>query len=370
MRCLRAMASLAKRSLRGGCLTCPCDPLGRDTLQTHPSFDRHKERVVWEGVPPSGGAGAGPRSRSDLVPHRYANTFVPLTPPARAASTASAIRRGVSGRHQQLRAEVLERIVDGVGDGGGGRDGAALAQALLAEARVGRGRLHVHDAHLGHLGGARQQVVGERRAERLAVRVEAHLFVERGADALGRAADDLAVDDHGVDQGAAVLDHDVVQDLDFAGLGIDGDDGGVGGVAEGARVALGLVAGGNLEAGRIDIGRQVLRAAVPRARDLGDADAARWPHHLAAFDAHILAPGLQQAGAHAHDALGELLARLRHRAAGHDHAARAPSAGGVGRLGGVAVHQADAIVREAQDRVRRLATAWSRGPGRGCGRRS
>ena len=37
------------------------------------------------------------------------------------------------------------------------------------------------------------------------------------------AADDLAVDDHRIDHGAAVLGHDVVEQLDRAGVGIDGD---------------------------------------------------------------------------------------------------------------------------------------------------
>ena len=146
------------------------------------------------------------------------------------------------GRDQQLGAEAGQRIVDGVGDGGGRGDGAALADALLAEARVGRRRLHVQDADLRHLGGAGQQVVGERGGQRLGLRVEAHLLVERRADALRRAAPDLAVDDHRVDQRAAVLDHDVVEDLELAGLGIDGDDGGMRRIAERAGVALGLVA--------------------------------------------------------------------------------------------------------------------------------
>jgi hypothetical protein len=38
-----------------------------------------------------------------------------------------------------------------------GGDGSALAQALLAETGIGRGRLHVDDAHVGHLARARQQ---------------------------------------------------------------------------------------------------------------------------------------------------------------------------------------------------------------------
>ncbi len=42
-------------------------------------------------------------------------------------------------RFGDFHVERRERVVDGVGDGGGRRDGAAFADALLAEARVGRG---------------------------------------------------------------------------------------------------------------------------------------------------------------------------------------------------------------------------------------
>ena len=125
-------------------------------------------------------------------------------------------------------------------------------------------------------------------------------------------------------------------------------------IAERAGVALGLVAGGQLQPARVDIGRQVLRAPVPDAGDLGDGDAPRRTDDVAALDAHVLAPGLQQAGADLQDALGQLVAGRGDRAARHDHAARAPGAGGVGRLGGVAVHEADAIMRDAKDGMRDL----------------
>ena len=52
----------------------------------------------------------------------------------------------------------------------------------------GDGRLHVLDADRRHLGRARQQIVGERRGERLALVAEGHLLVQRRADALRRAA--------------------------------------------------------------------------------------------------------------------------------------------------------------------------------------
>ena len=99
--------------------------------------------------------------------------------------------------------------------------------------------------------GARQQVIGQCRGQRLALRVEAHLLVERRADALRRAAPDLAVDDHGIDQHAAVFDHDVVDNLDLARLRHHRDHRRMRRIAERAGVAFGLVAGGQLEAARV-----------------------------------------------------------------------------------------------------------------------
>ena len=49
-------------------------------------------------------------------------------------------------RHQQLGAQAGSASLTALVMAAGGRDGAALADALLAEARVGRGRLHVDDA--------------------------------------------------------------------------------------------------------------------------------------------------------------------------------------------------------------------------------
>jgi hypothetical protein len=70
-------------------------------------------------------------------------------------------------------------------------------------------------------GTSSEPAVGERGAERLAGVAVGHLLVERGADALRHAADDLAVDDHRVEQQSAVLDHHVVEDVDRAGVGVD-----------------------------------------------------------------------------------------------------------------------------------------------------
>ncbi len=123
------------------------------------------------------------------------------------------------------------------------------------------------------------------------------------------------------------------------------------GVAERAGVALGLVAGRQLQAARVHVPGQILRAAIPGARHVGDRDAPRCPHHLPALEPDVLAPGLQQAGADRQHALGQLVAGRRYGAARHDHAARAPGARGIGRLGGVAVHETDAVVRNAEHGV-------------------
>ncbi len=63
---------------------------------------------------------------------------------------------------------------------------------------------------------------------------------------------------------------------DLAQFGVHLHHGGVRGVAERAAVALRLVAGGHLQPARIDRRGQVLRAAIPGARDLLDRDASRW----------------------------------------------------------------------------------------------
>src|SRR6266849_4916915 len=74
-------------------------------------------------------------------------------------------------RYQNLRAEALEGIVDGIDDGGRRSNGAAFADTLLSEPGIGRRRLHVDDANAGNLGGARNKIVSEVSARRLSVGV-------------------------------------------------------------------------------------------------------------------------------------------------------------------------------------------------------
>ena len=63
--------------------------------------------------------------------------------------------------------------------------------------------------------------------QQVAVLVVDRLLVERLRDPLRDAAVDLAVDDHRIDDLADVVDGDVAQQLNVAGLGVDLHDGGV-----------------------------------------------------------------------------------------------------------------------------------------------
>ena len=82
------------------------------------------------------------------------------------------------------------------------------------------------------------------------------------------AAVDLPVDDHRIDQLAAVLDDHIAEDFHVSGFRIDRDHGGVRGIAEGAGVARRFVTGRGLETSGIDVVRQILRPQVPGTRDL------------------------------------------------------------------------------------------------------
>ncbi len=210
------------------------------------------------------------------------------------------------------------------------------------------------EPRLRHLGGAGQQIVGKRRRQRLAGGIERHLFIERRADALREAAEDLAVDDHGIDQHAAVFDDHIVEDFDLAQIRIDRHRHRVRGITEGAGVALRFVAAGRLQPCGIDIGRQVLRTPVPCVRDVLEADVAAPALDLAVLQHDVGGIELQQLGADAFGALAELMAGGGHRAARHHHGARAPGAGGVGRHRGVAMHQAHFRDVDAKDLMRHL----------------
>ncbi len=293
----------------------------------------------------------------------------PTSGAARAARIAATIRRGDIGECNSSTPERPQRIVDRVGDRRRRRDGAAFADALDAEHRVGRGRFHVIEPRLGDFGRTGQQIIGERRRQRLSGAVERHFLVERGADALRQAAIDLAVDDHRIDQHAAVLDDDIVEQLDVAEIGIDRDGDGVGGIGEGAAVALRLVAGSDFQPAWIDIDGQILRPPVPGMGDVRERDAAVGAADPAVAQADQrpdrAAAVWRRSSWRARRVRGRR-SRPRRRPSPSTASPRCRSSRASARCRRAPHAPWRCRCRESR---RRSARAWSRDPGRGSGRR-
>ena len=313
----------------------------------------------------------GHRLRPDIVERRRLHGRPPMFSGSlsrRARSTASETRRGVSGVSLKLAPMLRKASADRIGDRRGRRDRAAFAEALDAVFGGERGRHHMRDAHRGNFRRARHHVVGERGGERLALLVVGDFLVKRGADALGDAALHLAVDDHRIDHGAAVLGHRVVENLDRAGVGLDRDHDGMGAVGEHAAGFRRLVGRGGVEQ-RVHAGRQMLLAHVGGIGDLGEADAAARAMHGARLQTRVGDVGLQQVRADPPDLFGEHAAGARDRAAGKHDGARGEGAEAERRGRGVAVAHRDLRRDRSSAHAPRSATASSRGPGRGSARR-
>ena len=140
--------------------------------------------------------------------------------------------------------------------------------------------------------------------DRVALVVVREVLEERAADALDRAAGDLALDDVGVDHRSAVLAHDVAQDRDEPGAHVDLAGAHVRGVHE-DRPGIGRVAGARLEPG-LQARRQGVRLEVGEAGDLGErhADRRRAPHaRTAPGQLDVLGRRLQLVGGDGPEAL-------------------------------------------------------------------
>src|SRR6185369_5646759 len=135
-------------------------------------------------------------------------------------------QRKVAGRYP----ERAEGCGNRVGDDAADRNDAALARALGAERIVWRGAFLERDrSDVGKIARRGHEIIRERSRE--------ELLQESAAEALHDGAYDLAVQRQRVDDAAGVLDRDIVEELDAAGLGIDRDVGCVRAVTVGALVA-------------------------------------------------------------------------------------------------------------------------------------
>ena len=77
----------------------------------------------------------------------------------------------------------------------------------------------------GHFSCGNQKVVGERYRQRLSVGIEDHLLVKRIPDTVGNAADDLPVDQFGIDHAAAIVSQNEILQVHLPRPGIDFDFG-------------------------------------------------------------------------------------------------------------------------------------------------
>ena len=138
----------------------------------------------------------------------------------------------------KIRSGVMGRIETSISSGD---SASAIALAIAAGAPIvppspmprnppatAEFALDMDDVHHRHFGRGGDHVVDEAGGQKLAVIVVDEFLEQRRADALRHAAMDLAVDDHRIDDPAAILGDHVFQDLHEAGCGIDLHRGDVG----------------------------------------------------------------------------------------------------------------------------------------------
>src|SRR5690349_10606095 len=190
-------------------------------------------------------------------------------------------------------AEMPKRVNDGVRDGRRRADGRRLADALRADRVVRRRRDRLLELPRRRLHGRRQQVVHERSGEVVAELVVRDLLVQGWRQPHRQTAVDLPVDDHRIDDVAAVVDRDEAADVDLSGALVDVDDADV--AAERERQVRRIVVVDGLEAGfhplrMVRVGRQ--RDLLDRLEPVGRALDAE----LAGLPLEILFGRLEQVG--------------------------------------------------------------------------
>ena len=215
--------------------------------------------------------------------------------------------------------KVDERVLDGVRDGGGRTDHAALADAAEVVLPTGRDRLEVVDLDVGDLHRRRQQVVHVGRRLHVGVVVVRRLLVEHRTDPLRHATADLAVDDRRVDDRPTVLDHEVAREGDETGLEIDVDDAGVGGHRP-AAVALAAIDDRCAERGVAALAFDRAAFGHHRRGDIGDGESPRGDArhvNVAVDDLDVGRRGLEHLGRLFDELLAHLARRVLHRPATH-----------------------------------------------------
>ena len=163
----------------------------------------------------------------------------------------------------------------------------------------GDGNSWCSNSTLGRVACPWQGIVHQRTRQQLPLPVVDEFLEQGAAQALHRAADDLAVDQHGIDDHAAVVRHDVSVDRDAARGDVDLDQGEMGRVRPGDRGWLPVE--GLLEAG-IDARRAtMIPAGTGRLRHGGEAHF----HSRNADDAHLAVTQLEVGRCALHHVAGD-----------------------------------------------------------------
>src|SRR6516165_1882774 len=148
-----------------------------------------------------------------------------LSPAAHVAKRAPD-RFGPDRQTDVAHAKMPQRVDDRIADRSGRADRAALACSLHAEWIARRGGRKKSAVKRGKVRRPRHGVIEEARGQQMPGRaVVDDMLSKRLADALRQAAMHLALDDHRIDDHAAIVSGIKVPHPEQAGLWVDDDDG-------------------------------------------------------------------------------------------------------------------------------------------------
>ena len=254
---------------------------------------------------------------------------------------------GGQGHFQAGYSQGAQGVDYGVVDGYGGGYCSRFADALDAQRVVGRRRFRGKGFDVGHQVGAGQGVVQHGAGQQLPVVVVDRSFPEGLSGPLHHAAVDLALDDHRVNLGAAVVHRHVAFQDDMAVVRVHADHRHMG--AEGIGEVGRVVEGGGLQS------RLHARGHVPGhvghqgyVLDSLSAVGGAANEEVTIFVLDVRFGGLQQVGGQG-DCLGLDLAGAQGQRAAADHrGAAAVGAPAHGRGVGVAVDNLHVVHGDAQ----------------------
>src|SRR5688572_29489223 len=150
------------------------------------------------------------------------------------------------GNLANLETGAAHRIFHRLREDGARGNAAGLSHAFQTNGVERRRRLAMIGLDGRHIGRRWQEVVHERRIHELTLLVVHELFEERVANAPRHASVNLSLHQQWIDDGAAVVDHDVAKHFNHRRFGIDLDDDGVD--AAGSGPAIGPEVSGAFEA--------------------------------------------------------------------------------------------------------------------------